>query len=288
MVAPRRGWPVALAYTVATACVSVEGLAPFPCAEGACPLGLACVDGQCVSEGAGGAGGIGGAGGAGGGGAGGSSGGMGGGPPPGCGNGTKDAGEACDDGNATDGDGCDSNCTLTGCGNGVVTQGETCDDGNQADGDGCEASCLPTPCSAPWACWPMPTPVGAGLPNEASYVVDVIKAIVTDAVTGLMWERVPSAASYTWAEAAAYCEGLSFSGFANWRLPTRIELVSLTSETRRNPAIDIDAFPDAPAATFWTSSPVANLPQYAWTVLFNDGYASYQTVSTQARVRCVR
>jgi cysteine-rich repeat protein len=51
------------------------------------------------------------------------------------------AGEQCDDGNLIDGDGCDSNCTLTGCGNGVVTAGEQCDDGNVANGDCCSATC---------------------------------------------------------------------------------------------------------------------------------------------------
>jgi cysteine-rich repeat protein len=61
-----------------------------------------------------------------------------------CGDGTIQAscGEQCDDGNAVDGDGCDSNCTLTACGNGIVTSGEECDDGNTVNGDGCSASCL--------------------------------------------------------------------------------------------------------------------------------------------------
>ncbi len=58
-----------------------------------------------------------------------------------CGNGINEAGELCDDGNAFDGDGCDSNCTPTGCGNGLVTQGEDCDDGNASDGDCCSSSC---------------------------------------------------------------------------------------------------------------------------------------------------
>ena len=60
-----------------------------------------------------------------------------------CGNGVPDSGELCDDGNFTDGDGCDSNCTLTGCGNGIRTSGEGCDDGNLARGDGCAATCQP-------------------------------------------------------------------------------------------------------------------------------------------------
>ncbi|MBI5503179.1 MAG: DUF4215 domain-containing protein [Deltaproteobacteria bacterium] len=63
-----------------------------------------------------------------------------------CGNGVVAAGEACDDGNRSDGDGCDSNCTATGCGNGVVTGSEQCDDGNWVDDDGCDANCRPSGC----------------------------------------------------------------------------------------------------------------------------------------------
>ena len=60
-----------------------------------------------------------------------------------CGNGVVDPGEACDDGNLVDGDGCEASCQLGEpvCGNGVVDPGEACDDGNLVDGDGCEASC---------------------------------------------------------------------------------------------------------------------------------------------------
>ncbi len=58
-----------------------------------------------------------------------------------CGNNTVDGGEDCDDGNTNDGDGCDSNCTVTACGNGILTGSEECDDGNVSDGDGCSAVC---------------------------------------------------------------------------------------------------------------------------------------------------
>ncbi|HEX4418807.1 MAG TPA: DUF4215 domain-containing protein [Kofleriaceae bacterium] len=63
-----------------------------------------------------------------------------------CGNGVLDKGEVCDDGNTVDGDGCDSNCTVTACGNGIVTDGEKCDDGNTTDGDGCDSNCTVTAC----------------------------------------------------------------------------------------------------------------------------------------------
>ncbi len=75
---------------------------------------------------------------------------------PVCGDGVVELGEDCDDGNLVDGDGCDSNCTLTGCGNSVVTAGEQCDDGNTAGGDCCSATCQleadGSPCSDGNAC----------------------------------------------------------------------------------------------------------------------------------------
>ncbi|MAO82618.1 MAG: hypothetical protein CMH50_01850, partial [Myxococcales bacterium] len=59
-----------------------------------------------------------------------------------CGDGFPQTGqEECDDGNPTDGDGCDSNCTATSCGNGVITEGEECDDGNLNNLDGCTNDC---------------------------------------------------------------------------------------------------------------------------------------------------
>jgi len=67
-------------------------------------------------------------------------------PPAVCGNGSVEAGEQCDDGNLTDGDGCDSNCTLTGCGNGIATAGEECDDGNSSSNDACKIDCTLNVC----------------------------------------------------------------------------------------------------------------------------------------------
>src|SRR5262249_15648274 len=71
--------------------------------------------------------------------------------PPACGNGFHEATEQCDDANAIDGDGCDSNCTLTACGNGIATAGEQCDDGNLIDGDGCSSTCQIQPTYTPTA-----------------------------------------------------------------------------------------------------------------------------------------
>lgn len=65
-----------------------------------------------------------------------------------CGNGIPTAGEVCDDGDLVEGDGCDTNCTTTACGNGIRSAGESCDDGDFIAADGCESDCRLTPVSA--------------------------------------------------------------------------------------------------------------------------------------------
>ncbi|RKH36121.1 DUF4215 domain-containing protein [Corallococcus praedator] len=86
-----------------------------------------------------------------------------------CGDGAISLREECDDGNATNSDGCSASCGIepgygcTGapsscaktCGNGALNAGEQCDDGNTTANDGCNASCrveagyaCPTPGSA--------------------------------------------------------------------------------------------------------------------------------------------
>lgn len=61
------------------------------------------------------------------------SGGGGGGTSPACGNGVLEAGEACDDHNLIDGDGCSSSCQIETpapfCGDGIVNGSESCDGG---------------------------------------------------------------------------------------------------------------------------------------------------------------
>ncbi|MBI5490835.1 MAG: hypothetical protein HY905_26110 [Deltaproteobacteria bacterium] len=65
--------------------------------------------------------------------------------PHDCGNGAREAGEACDDGNTAAGDGCSADCRTEACGNGSIDPGEACDDGNTADRDGCDSDCRHTP-----------------------------------------------------------------------------------------------------------------------------------------------
>lgn len=85
------------------------------------------------------------------------------GEPPGCGDGVIMEGEACDDDDAEDGDGCSSTCEIEEgwlcngqpsvcfavCGDGILTGQEQCDDDNIVDDDGCSVECQ---VEDGWAC----------------------------------------------------------------------------------------------------------------------------------------
>lgn len=63
-----------------------------------------------------------------------------------CGNGKKDVGEQCDDGNQLDTDACTIACKSARCGDGAKQPGEQCDDGNKSDNDDCSNKCTKPAC----------------------------------------------------------------------------------------------------------------------------------------------
>ena len=122
------------------------------------------------------------------------------------------------------------------------------------------------------------------------------KVVVADSVTSLQWTYDYSS-SLNWQEALAYCEGLSYGGHSDWRLPNVNELRSLINVSRVLPASD---FPNAGMDTFWSSSSFVGFPSgpstnygwiaHAWYVNFGDGNVSilYFSKSSYLTVRCVR
>jgi hypothetical protein len=64
--------------------------------------------------------------------------------------------------------------------------------------------------------------------------------------------------------------------------------VSIVDFARTSPSIDPSAFPDTPADSFWTATPVADGPGEAWYVNFATGfdYPGHEDF-LMARVRCV-
>ena len=139
---------------------------------------------------------------------------------------------------------------------------------------------------AAWATWPMPNSA-SGLPNLQSF--DTSRDdVAVDRVTGLMWQRNVGANPASFAGAKQECDRLTLAGYDDWRLPSRIELVSILHLGRVQPAIDPVVFPDTPSDWFWTSSVAAADGQAAWYVYFYFGYPKTDLVSNQFSWRCVR
>jgi Protein of unknown function (DUF1566) len=107
---------------------------------------------------------------------------------------------------------------------------------------------------------------------------------VYDTKSKLTWQQTVSSTTYTWADAKTYC-----AAGGGWRVPTIKELQSIVdiSQTAA-PSIDPTAFPSTPSDWFWSSSPMAGSPSYAWGVYFSNGNTNGYGVSDAGHVRCVR
>lgn len=139
-----------------------------------------------------------------------------------------------------------------------------------------------------WSQWSIPSDA----PSAASY--SVTGDTVQDLVTSLVWQRGVGW-SRSWNRAKSYCENLAVGGYSDWKLPTRIELESIMSYGRINPAIETTTFSETPSDWFWSSSQYVNDPEYAWPLYFHlGGDRSVERpnrgfrVSSSLFVRCVR
>ena len=148
-------------------------------------------------------------------------------------------------------------------------------------------------------------PSGDGA-NSGQFVVSADGLTVTDTITGLVWQRdgwnprdgCPFAGNLlcTWAQAQAYCASLALGGMSGWRVPARMELVTIVDFTRENPTLDMTAFPItsllasglSSAGSFWTSSPDAFHAGSMWLVDFYSGNSDRDDASQYHQVRCVR
>jgi hypothetical protein len=158
--------------------------------------------------------------------------------------------------------------------------------GQNTDDGGVEAPLPASPYA--WADWPMPNPTSSGLTNSQAYTLKV-DGVVTDSVTQLEWQQSADDELRTWDEATEYCAALALAG-GGFRLPARIELLSLLDFTRANPSIDAVAFPDAPWDKFWSSSRFAGTRSSVWLVGFDfgTGFALKSHMNEKHRARCVR
>jgi hypothetical protein len=141
-----------------------------------------------------------------------------------------------------------------------------------------------------WANWPMPNPQATGLPNAQGYAT-LAAGRVADKVTHLEWQQWSDDKQRSWSDAVAYCAGLTLGDNGGWRLPSRIELLSLLDFASTSPAaIDAQAFAGAPPSGFWSASLYIGARSIAWGVNFGfqDGIVFTDDMSKTHYVRCVR
>lgn len=138
-----------------------------------------------------------------------------------------------------------------------------------------------------WAQWAIPNAAGLNLPNIFNYDTDT-REITIDQVTGLVWQSGGQSLPMTWQEASDACEGSTVGGFTDWRLPKRIELVSLVDYSKSNPAVDSVAFPLTKKDYYWSATPAASAPNRYWQVEFAVGSAFPEDEAQKYYVRCVR
>jgi hypothetical protein len=150
--------------------------------------------------------------------------------------------------------------------------------------------CVPARCGThSVACWPMPNSPGSGLPNVASYT-DMGDGVVRDNRTCLEWQQSPTTSTaHTWTAAKGYCEQQPYlGGGVGWRLPTRIELISIVNYSRTDPSIIASIFPGTLQTTYWTSSAYPGGVPSGFTVSFHDGTVSGVDQAAMYLARCVR
>lgn len=149
-----------------------------------------------------------------------------------------------------------------------------------------------------WARWRMENPLaevqaeaGPAVTSLASFADAAAPSVVIDGVTGLTWSTAPSVAN-TVEDAAVYCATLQPAGF---RLPTRIELVSLLDTTRTSspyieaPFVQPLIAAKAAGGNLFTSSyvrPIVGNLQF-WVVSITSGEV-YKSNGNQSGVLCVR
>ncbi len=111
---------------------------------------------------------------------------------------------------------------------------------------------------------------------------------ISDANTGLVWQKDDDGTTPSWTAALTYCEGLSLAGQTDWRLPNRMELISIVDYTQINPSINTMYFPSSKSSGYWSSTSNAFNAFAAWYVLFSYGNVEFYGKTNSYYVRCVR
>jgi len=141
----------------------------------------------------------------------------------------------------------------------------------------CARNAGPACADVNWTQWPAPNGApDTTAPNQVTHT-DNQNGTVSDSVTKLIWQKGYSPTTLSWQAAVDYCTGLRVGGFADWRLPAEIELLSIVNHAAVDPALD--AVFDAPSQQakeygFWSQTVRASDNSRAWYVNFSQGWTT--------------
>jgi hypothetical protein len=129
--------------------------------------------------------------------------------------------------------------------------------------------------------------------QDGSYRINVPSYTTTtttmkDSVTGLVWQINPDRAAKTQAEAVAYCDDLTLASQTDWRLPTRIEYVSVLDEGNGRGYAMPPGVPGDSTGTFWTASATGTTAGVFFEMDDAAGVWNVVTDTSTALARCVR
>lgn len=127
---------------------------------------------------------------------------------------------------------------------------------------------------------------GTYLINRPQYTSSA--GTVTDAITGLTWEQ-GNAPVGTWDTQVARCTSLSTKGYTDWRLPSRLEALTIIDAGRVQPALDVTVFATtSPSNYFWLGQEIDGVPTAAWLSDWLDANLSWNGKNAQYSAKCVR
>ena len=107
----------------------------------------------------------------------------------------------------------------------------------------------------------------------------------------LMWQDEKQNVEGTWEQAQEYCKLVNLAGYKDWRLPTRVELLSITDKRRYKPALNtaFKYITDYDFPFYWSQTKSADDSSSAWVVSFTNGRdVNWDGVFSRFFVRCVR
>ncbi len=124
--------------------------------------------------------------------------------------------------------------------------------------------------------------------------------VVTDGMTGLVWQGCPAGLSgaaceqgarvtLLWPEALQYCEGLTWAGMDDWRLPQIKELFTVLDLGLYWPSVDQAVFPATGNSWYYSSTTIMRaFNDVAYAVFFGEGILGASFKDWDDEVLCVR